>query len=65
MEGIIIIKSQWLGFVFQRISRERRALHGFKDTQEMEHLVGSEFTVRFSDVPERSVSRALCGQPTR
>jgi hypothetical protein len=40
-------------------------LHGFKDTQEMEHPVGSEFTVRFSDVPERSVPRALWGQPTR
>ena len=40
------------------------ALHGYKDAQEMERLVGSEFTVRFSDAPERSVPRPLWGQPT-
>lgn len=41
-----------------------RALHGFKDTQEMERLVGHEFTVRVSDAPERSIPRNLWGQPT-
>lgn len=40
------------------------ALHGFKDTQEMERLVGPELTLRTSDAPERSVPRALWGQPS-
>jgi hypothetical protein len=40
------------------------ALHGYKDTLEMKRLVGSDFAVRFSDAPERSVPRALWGQPT-
>ena len=40
------------------------ALHGFKDTQGMERLVGSDFTVRVSDAPERSIPRNQWGQPT-
>jgi hypothetical protein len=40
------------------------ALHGFKDRQEVERLVGSEFTVRFSDAPERSVPRAHWALPS-
>ena len=40
------------------------ALHGFKDSREMDRLVGSEFTIRFADTPERSVPRALWGRPT-
>jgi len=39
------------------------ALHGFKDTQGMARVVGSDFTVRVSDAPERSVPRTLWGQP--
>jgi hypothetical protein len=40
------------------------ALHGFKDTQAMQRLVDSTFTVRVADAPERSVPRAQWGQPT-
>ena len=39
------------------------ALHGFNDTQEMERLVGSDFTLRVSDAPERSLPRTQWGQP--
>jgi hypothetical protein len=39
------------------------ALHGFKETREMERLVGSDFTLRVSDAPERSLPRAQWGQP--
>jgi hypothetical protein len=38
------------------------ALHGFKDQEEVERLVGSEYTLRTSDAPTRSVPRALWGQ---
>ena len=38
------------------------ALHGFVDAQEAERLVGSEFTLRTSDAPERSIPRALWGK---
>jgi len=51
-----------LGQLEQRLGDA--ALHGFKDTQEMERLVGSEFTLRTSDAPERSLPRALWGQPS-
>jgi hypothetical protein len=37
-------------------------LHGFKDTEIMERLVGPEFTVRFSDAPQISVPRSQWGQ---
>ena len=40
------------------------ALHGFKDTKNMERLVSPEFSLRVSDAPERSVPRALWGQPS-
>ena len=40
------------------------ALHGFKDTKTMERLVSPEFTQRVSDAPERSLPRALWGQPS-
>jgi hypothetical protein len=40
------------------------AVGGFKDTQQMERLVGSEFTVRMSDAPEMSIPRVQWGQPT-
>jgi len=39
------------------------ALGGFRDTLEMARLVGAEFTVRVADAPERSLPRALWGQP--
>src|SRR4029450_13489074 len=39
------------------------ALHGFKDTEAMDRLVGPDFAVRFANVPERSVPRAQWGQP--
>jgi hypothetical protein len=39
-------------------------LHGFKNAQAMDRLVGSEFTVRFSDAPEASVPRAQWGRPS-
>lgn len=39
------------------------ALGGFRDTLEMALLVGREFTVRVADAPERSLPRALWGQP--
>src|SRR5215211_6320601 len=41
----------------------KAALDGFRDTLEMARLVGGEFTVRAADAPERSLPRALCGQP--
>jgi Domain of unknown function (DUF4440) len=40
------------------------ALHGFKDTKTLERLVSPEFTQRVSDAPERSLPRALWGQPS-
>jgi hypothetical protein len=40
------------------------ALHGFKDRKTMERLVRPEFTQRVSDAPERSLPRALWGQPS-
>lgn len=40
------------------------ALAGYKDTGTMERLVDSEFTLRVSDSPRRSLPRALWGQPT-
>jgi hypothetical protein len=51
-----------LGQLEQRLGDA--ALHGFKDTMEMERLVGSEFTLRTSDAPEWSLPRALWGQPS-
>jgi len=39
------------------------ALGGFRDTLEMARLVGAEFTLRVADAPERSLPRALWGQP--
>jgi hypothetical protein len=38
------------------------ALGGYKDT--MERMVGSEFAQRVSDAPQRSLPRALWGQPS-
>jgi hypothetical protein len=40
------------------------ALHGYKDTKTMERLVSPDFTQRLSDAPERSLPRALWGQPS-
>jgi Domain of unknown function (DUF4440) len=40
------------------------ALGGYKDTATMERVVGSEFTQRVSDAPQRSLSRAMWGQPS-
>ena len=40
------------------------ALHGFEDRRTMERLVGPEFTQRVSDAPDRSLPRALWGQPS-
>ena len=40
------------------------ALHGFKDRRTMERLVSPEFTQRVSDAPDRSLPRALWGQPS-
>jgi hypothetical protein len=54
--------TETLGQLEQRLGDV--ALHGFKDTQEMERLVGPEFTLRTSDAPERSVPRPLWGQPS-
>jgi hypothetical protein len=54
--------TETLGQLEQRLGDV--ALHGFKDTQEIERLVGPEFTLRTSDAPERSVPRALWGQPS-
>jgi len=39
------------------------ALGGFRDTLEMARLVATDFTVRVADAPERSLPRALWGQP--
>jgi hypothetical protein len=38
------------------------AVHGYKDTQEMKRLVGSDFTLRVADAPERSLPRNQWGQ---
>jgi hypothetical protein len=54
--------TETLGQLEQRLGEV--ALGGFKDTKEMERLVGSEFTLRTSDAPERSLPRALWGQPS-
>ena len=40
------------------------ALGGFKDTATMERVVASEFTQRVSDAPQRSLPRAMWGQPS-
>lgn len=40
------------------------ALHGFKETKTVEHLVSSEYTLRVSDDPERSIPRSQWGQPS-
>jgi Domain of unknown function (DUF4440) len=40
------------------------ALHGYKDRKTMERLISPEFTQRVSDAPERSLPRALWGQPS-
>jgi hypothetical protein len=42
----------------------KAALDGFKDPRAMDRLVSPEFTVRFSDAPERSMPRALWSQPS-
>ena len=40
------------------------ALGGYKDTATMERVVASEFTQRVSDAPQRSLPRAMWGQPS-
>ena len=40
------------------------ALGGFKDTATIERMVGGEFTQRVSDAPQRSLPRAMWGQPS-
>jgi len=35
------------------------AMHGFQDTETMARLIGSEFTQRVSDAPERSLPGSL------
>jgi hypothetical protein len=40
------------------------ALHGFRDTKTMKRLVGSEYTLRVADDPERTVLRSQWGQPS-
>ena len=39
------------------------ALHGFADARQMGEIVAPEFTLRTSDAPDRSLSRAQWGQP--
>ena len=41
----------------------KAAIGGFRDTLEMARLVGAAFTLRVADAPERSLPRALWGQP--
>ena len=52
--------------LFRQLEEElgEAALHGFKDTKIMERLVGTEFTQRVSDAPERSLPRSVWGQPS-
>jgi len=40
------------------------ALGGFKDTREMERLVGPDFAQRVADAPDRSLPRTMWGRPT-
>ncbi len=56
---------QLTGLLRQREQElDNAALHGFKDTRTMERLVSPDFTQRVSDAPERSLPRALWGQPS-
>jgi hypothetical protein len=52
--------------VLRQLEQElgKAALDGFKDAKTMDRLVSPEFTVRFSDAPEKSVPRAIWGQPS-
>ena len=39
------------------------AINRFRDTLETAHLVSTDFTLRVGDAPERSIPRAIWGQP--
>jgi len=55
LTNVLIEREQELG---------QLALHGFKETNNLQRLVSAEFTQRVSDAPERSLSRQQWGQPS-